>query len=151
MVRRGRRVVYIILQLRLAQQYDISPTSFLPGVFGPMALTLRVPGVGIFQDYYQTHNLRQYSSSEIAWIPSLQIFFMLACVGDLLPHGPYCRLTHTYGAGAGYGLDLRQTRSALSDPRWVFPSRPRGDDDIDLQALLFDCACTRSLQCYWRS
>ena len=34
--------------------------------------------VGVFQDYYQTHQLRQYSPSEIAWIPSLQVFFMLA-------------------------------------------------------------------------
>ena len=34
--------------------------------------------VGIFQNYYQTHQLRQYSPSQVAWIPALQIFFMLA-------------------------------------------------------------------------
>jgi hypothetical protein len=34
--------------------------------------------IGVFQDYYQTHQLREYSPSQIAWIPSLQIFFMLA-------------------------------------------------------------------------
>jgi hypothetical protein len=28
--------------------------------------------VGIFQEYYQTHQLKHYSASEIAWIPSLQ-------------------------------------------------------------------------------
>lgn len=28
--------------------------------------------VGIFQEYYQTHQLKQYSASEIAWIPALQ-------------------------------------------------------------------------------
>lgn len=28
--------------------------------------------VGIFQEYYQTHQLRQYSASDIAWIPALQ-------------------------------------------------------------------------------
>jgi hypothetical protein len=28
--------------------------------------------VGIFQDYYQTHQLKQYSPSNIAWIPALQ-------------------------------------------------------------------------------
>ncbi|KAH6884205.1 major facilitator superfamily domain-containing protein [Thelonectria olida] len=33
--------------------------------------------VGIFQDYYQANQLRQYTPSEIAWIPSLQIFFMI--------------------------------------------------------------------------
>lgn len=28
--------------------------------------------VGIFQEYYQNHQLKHYSASEIAWIPSLQ-------------------------------------------------------------------------------
>ena len=28
--------------------------------------------VGIFQDYYQTHQLKEYSPSTIAWIPALQ-------------------------------------------------------------------------------
>lgn len=28
--------------------------------------------VGVFQDYYQTHQLQQYTSSEISWIPALQ-------------------------------------------------------------------------------
>ncbi|CAG9987522.1 unnamed protein product [Clonostachys byssicola] len=34
--------------------------------------------VGIFQEYYQNVLLSSYSSSVIAWIPSLQIFFMMA-------------------------------------------------------------------------
>lgn len=33
--------------------------------------------VGVFQEYYGSHQLRQYTASEIAWIPALQIFFML--------------------------------------------------------------------------
>ncbi|KAL1974653.1 hypothetical protein VTN31DRAFT_4857 [Thermomyces dupontii] len=33
--------------------------------------------VGVFQDYYQLHQLKDYTASEIAWIPSLQIFFMV--------------------------------------------------------------------------
>ena len=28
--------------------------------------------VGVFQDYYQLHQLKDYTASEIAWIPSLQ-------------------------------------------------------------------------------
>ena len=28
--------------------------------------------VGVFQEYYQTHQLKQYSPSNIAWIPALQ-------------------------------------------------------------------------------
>ncbi|KAH8203961.1 hypothetical protein TruAng_001903 [Truncatella angustata] len=35
-------------------------------------------GVGSFQQYYEVGPLRTYSSSTIAWIPSLQIFFLFA-------------------------------------------------------------------------
>lgn len=28
--------------------------------------------VGVFQEYYQTHQLKQYSASDVAWIPALQ-------------------------------------------------------------------------------
>jgi hypothetical protein len=49
--------------------------------------------VGVFQDYYQTHQLREYSPSQVAWIPSLQIFFMLAAgpfVGKVFDdYGPH--------------------------------------------------------------
>lgn len=33
-------------------------------------------GVGIFQQYYEDGPLKDYSASQIAWIPALQIFFM---------------------------------------------------------------------------
>src|SRR5690242_3211949 len=32
--------------------------------------------LGIFQNYYQTHQLRDYSPSSIAWIASIEIFTM---------------------------------------------------------------------------
>ena len=35
--------------------------------------------VGIFQDYYQTHQLKEYSASNIAWIPALQSKFSSSC------------------------------------------------------------------------
>ena len=38
--------------------------------------------VGEFQSYYETVLLAKYSASTIAWIPSLQIFFMFAMVGS---------------------------------------------------------------------
>lgn len=28
--------------------------------------------VGVFQEYYQTHQLKEYSASDVAWIPALQ-------------------------------------------------------------------------------
>ncbi|EED16307.1 monocarboxylate permease, putative [Talaromyces stipitatus ATCC 10500] len=33
--------------------------------------------IGLFQDEYQTHQLKQYSSSTVSWITSVQFFFML--------------------------------------------------------------------------
>lgn len=35
-------------------------------------------GVGSFQQYYEVGPLKDYSSSTIAWIPSLQLFFLFA-------------------------------------------------------------------------
>ncbi|KNG89131.1 putative monocarboxylate transporter [Aspergillus nomiae NRRL 13137] len=37
-----------------------------------------INSIGEFQAYYEHNLLRQYSSSKISWIPSLQIFFMFA-------------------------------------------------------------------------
>lgn len=37
-------------------------------------------GIGTFQNYYEEALLSQYSASTIAWIPSLQVFFMFAMV-----------------------------------------------------------------------
>ncbi|PTB53442.1 hypothetical protein M431DRAFT_89501 [Trichoderma harzianum CBS 226.95] len=37
-----------------------------------------INSVGVFQDYYQATILKDYSSSTVSWIPSLQIFFMMA-------------------------------------------------------------------------
>ncbi|BCS20328.1 MCT family MFS transporter [Aspergillus puulaauensis] len=34
--------------------------------------------VGVFQEYYQNDLLRSYSTSAVSWIPSLEIFFMMA-------------------------------------------------------------------------
>ncbi|KAH8646246.1 major facilitator superfamily domain-containing protein [Xylariales sp. PMI_506] len=35
-------------------------------------------GIGTFQEYYETGPLKDYSASQISWIPSLQVFFMSA-------------------------------------------------------------------------
>ena len=41
-------------------------------------LTASAPflGVGVFQQYYETGPLKEYDSSTISWIPSLEIFFL---------------------------------------------------------------------------
>ncbi|KXH38525.1 major facilitator superfamily transporter [Colletotrichum simmondsii] len=60
-----------------------------------------VNSVGAFQEYYQNDLLRNYSPSTISWIPSLQIFFMMAMgpvIGQLYDHyGPrYLILAGTF-------------------------------------------------------
>jgi hypothetical protein len=42
-------------------------------------------GIGVFQDYYQSHQLSNYSSSTVAWIPATESFFMFFCVRLLRP------------------------------------------------------------------
>lgn len=32
--------------------------------------------IGVFQNYYQSHQLKEYAPSTIAWVASLEIFFM---------------------------------------------------------------------------
>ncbi|TKA73865.1 hypothetical protein B0A55_04478 [Friedmanniomyces simplex] len=34
--------------------------------------------IGVFQEYYQTHQLREYDPSTVSWISSLEAFFMFA-------------------------------------------------------------------------
>ncbi|KAF5249664.1 hypothetical protein FANTH_4972 [Fusarium anthophilum] len=58
-----------------------------------MCELIKSTGIGVFQEYYQNELLSSYSSSTISWIPSLQIFFMLAMgpiVGAIYDrHGPH--------------------------------------------------------------
>ncbi|KAL9619597.1 MAG: hypothetical protein Q9160_005784 [Pyrenula sp. 1 TL-2023] len=55
-----------------------------------------VNAVGFFQDYYERNQLKEYSPSQIAWISSLQVFFMLfggTIVGKIFDdHGPHVPL-----------------------------------------------------------
>lgn len=37
-------------------------------------------GIGVFQNYYQNIMFPGYPASTIAWIPSFEVFFMLALV-----------------------------------------------------------------------
>ncbi|KAK7509878.1 major facilitator superfamily domain-containing protein [Phyllosticta citriasiana] len=62
--------------------------------------------VGVFQDYYQTHMLKNYSSSTVSWIPSLEVFMMFfggPFIGKLYDnHGPrgilfFGSLLHVFG------------------------------------------------------
>lgn len=42
-------------------------------------------GIGTFQSYYETDLLKEYSASTIAWIPSMQIFFIYAMASTPKP------------------------------------------------------------------
>lgn len=35
-------------------------------------------GIGVFNTYYLGHQLREYTASDVAWIPSLEVFMMFA-------------------------------------------------------------------------
>jgi MFS transporter, MCT family, aspergillic acid transporter len=79
-------VVLLLLQPGLGQQYVFSlfpVSSLVPATWHPAATrwtnsNALPPGVGSFQQYYEVGPLKDYSSSTIAWIPSLQLFFLFA-------------------------------------------------------------------------
>ncbi|KAL9110111.1 MAG: hypothetical protein Q9227_005305 [Pyrenula ochraceoflavens] len=90
--------------------------------------------IGVFQNYYQTHSLSQYSSSEIAWVPSVETFVMLGVgpvvgriydsygprwllVGGTLLHVFGLMMTSPIGAGAVFYPSV----SAVST--WFFKRR----------------------------
>lgn len=52
--------------------------------------------VRVYQEYYETHQLQDQSSSSIAWIGSLQLFFLF---GGSLVGGP---LFDRFGAGVSF-------------------------------------------------
>ncbi|KAL8705536.1 MAG: hypothetical protein Q9201_001353 [Fulgogasparrea decipioides] len=57
----------------------IDPSSFPDGgVQAWLAVSGAFCCIGIFQAYYQQNQLRDYSPSTVAWIPSLTTFFMFA-------------------------------------------------------------------------
>jgi hypothetical protein len=51
-------------------------SCFLPNIH---TLTDTI-GIGVFQSYYETHQLQQYSASDISWIASLELFIMFSGV-----------------------------------------------------------------------
>lgn len=38
------------------------------------------PGIGVFQTYYESHQLSEFSTSTVTWITSLETFMMFFCV-----------------------------------------------------------------------
>ncbi|RHZ68016.1 hypothetical protein CDV55_107258 [Aspergillus turcosus] len=61
-------------------------------VLGACCCSFSSPGwinsVGSFQQYYEAGPLENYSSSTIAWIPSLQLFVLGLVVGMIFDNGP---------------------------------------------------------------
>lgn len=43
-------------------------------------LSNHCPGIGVFQTYYESHQLNAYSTSTVTWITSLETFTMFFCV-----------------------------------------------------------------------
>jgi MFS family permease len=53
--------------------------SVLGGWFGFFVSFGWMNSIGIFQEYYQKNFLSNYSPSEVAWIPSTEVFFLFFC------------------------------------------------------------------------
>ncbi|KIV97128.1 hypothetical protein PV10_00916 [Exophiala mesophila] len=106
--------------------------------------------IGLFQDYYHREQLSQYSESTIAWIPSLETFFMLFCgpiAGKIFDdHGPtnllifgtfmhvfglmmasiskeYYQFLLSQGVCSAIGASCVFTAAVSSLPSWFFKKR----------------------------
>ncbi|RMZ85800.1 hypothetical protein DV737_g383, partial [Chaetothyriales sp. CBS 132003] len=75
--------------------------------------------IGVFQAYYETHQLREYSSQEIAWVPSLESFMMF--VGGLWVGRVYDNYGPRYLMIAGTFLHvLGLMMTSISTKYWHF-------------------------------
>ncbi|KAL5360191.1 hypothetical protein BJX96DRAFT_175060 [Aspergillus floccosus] len=76
--------------------------------------------IGVFQSYYETHQLQQYSSSEISWIASLELFILFwggPVIGRIYDRqGPHPAGLHRDPAAFG----LRPLESELRRRLWWF-------------------------------
>lgn len=72
------------------QKGGIDPASFPDGGFEAWSVVVGawcclfvsfgwINCIGVFQEYYQENLLQQFASSTVAWIPSLEVFFMFFC------------------------------------------------------------------------
>ena len=92
-------------------------------------------GIGVFQDYYQTGPLSNFSPSTVAWIPSLQTFMMFLGVNNRSSCLFYNYPTD-HASGPDLWQSLRQLRTSLSPPRWHLFPRLWSHDDLDQHQIL---------------
>jgi hypothetical protein len=101
--------------------------------------------VGIFQAYYQTHQLKQYSPSNIAWIPSLQ---SKSSPFNRTPFADRDSLLHVVLRTICW-QNFRRLRSPLpSCGRHLLPCL-RLDDDEHFQKVLPIPSGPSRLLCHW--
>ncbi|CAK3990600.1 monocarboxylate permease [Lecanosticta acicola] len=84
--------------------------------------------IGVWQAYYETHQLAQYTSSEIAWIPSLEafmMFFLGPWAGDLLDRlcKEYYQFIIAQGIVSPVGVCLLFYAAMGTIPTWFFKKR----------------------------
>lgn len=141
-------MVCAILHLWMDQQYD----QLLPlRNTNDLCTILTMTGVGIFQNYYESTLLRQYSASTIAWIPSLQIFFMYAMVGSFHYPPSYAQFVDGIVSQPGPHIRsfVRQLWTPLLNLVRIASSRLRSDDVFHLDEILSNIALTRCMQRHW--
>lgn len=88
--------------------------------------------VGVFQDYYQTHQLKTYSPSNIAWIPALQSRSSLPI---FIPFSDHTSILHAVWGDLCW-QDIRYLWAPVPYTYWhLFPCL-RLDDDEYLDKIL---------------
>jgi hypothetical protein len=111
-------------------------------------------GIGIFQSYYETTLLVQYSASVVSWIPSFEIFFtfVMVCSGVMLCALSAFNISLSLSARLIFNIEpnhrptLRQVWSTVRHSRWLNSTRLWPYDDLPFHQLLSVASFSRSLQ-----
>jgi len=76
----GWRILQCVLQLWL-DKLSV-PVDVLPIMARSITDMPCEKGIGVFQDYYEANQLKNYSPSAVAWIPSVESFMLFVWVEE---------------------------------------------------------------------
>lgn len=105
---------------------------------------LKAAAIGVFQEYYKTHQLRNRSEGTVAWVLSLEVFMLFAMVGKSIEGG-----AGLIRAGPDRIAGRSSVRSEVSGHCRRISSCLRLDDDITLKGVLPIHSGAGNLFTYW--
>ena len=101
--------------------------------------------IALFQAEYETNYLKQYSSSTVSWIPSMECTFPKQSVGN---YANFVSLLHAFHVSVGRYF-VRQLWSPTSHCYWDLHAHFRTHDGQYFNRILSVCSQSICLLWYW--